>query len=237
MSAREAVGWQQIREALRRRIRDREWLPGATIPSEVELAREFGVARATMHRALRELAEAGTVVRRRRVGTRVAMHPVRQARFGIPLLRREIEETGAVYGYRLVSRAVRVPPAAVSDALHIPHRAVLTRIRALHSADDRPFVLEDRWVHARRVPGFAAADLTTISANEWLLAHVPVTTGEMTLTAERAGAVVARLLACRPSDPVVTVRRVTWREGAGITQVRLVYAPGYAVVSEIGVDP
>jgi GntR family histidine utilization transcriptional repressor len=235
--AREVVGWQQIRDELRRRIRDREWLPGAAIPSEVDLAREFGVARATMHRALRELADAGTLERRRRLGTRVAMHPVRQARFGIPLLRREIEDAGAVYGYRLVSREVRVAPTTVSEALGIPHRAVLTHVRAVHSADGRPYVLEDRWVHARRVPGFATADLASISANEWLLANVPVTTGEMTLTAERAGSEAARLLECQPSEPVVTVRRVTWRDGAGITQVRLVYAPGHALVSAIGVDP
>ncbi len=237
MSRREAPGWQQIREELLRRIRDREWRPGTIIPTEVELAKEFGVARATMHRALRELADAGTLERRRRLGTRVTMHPVRQARFGIPLLRREIEETGAVYGYRLLSRAVKVAPTAVSEALGIPYRAILTQVRAVHSADGRPYVLEERWVHARRVPGFAAADLSVVSANEWLLANIPVSTGEMTLTAERARADVARLLDCQAGDPVMTVRRVTWRDGVGITQVRLVYAPGHAIVSAIGVDP
>ena len=45
------------------------------IPGEEALAREFGCARATVNRALRDLAEAGVLERRRKAGTRVALQP------------------------------------------------------------------------------------------------------------------------------------------------------------------
>ena len=68
-------GWEEIRAEVLRRIERRDWRPGATIPTEEQLAAEFGCARATVNRALRELAEAGVLERRRKAGTRVATHP------------------------------------------------------------------------------------------------------------------------------------------------------------------
>jgi GntR family histidine utilization transcriptional repressor len=42
-----------------RRIADGDWKPGELIPGEVDLADEFGCARATVNRALQDLADAG----------------------------------------------------------------------------------------------------------------------------------------------------------------------------------
>ena len=58
---------------------------------------EFGCARATVSRALRDLAEAGVLERRRKAGTRVALHPVRRATLDIPVTRQEIEGRGQSY--------------------------------------------------------------------------------------------------------------------------------------------
>jgi GntR family histidine utilization transcriptional repressor len=87
-------GWEDIRAEVLRRIRAREWHPGAQIPTEEDLAAEFGVARATVNRALRELATAGVLERRRKAGTRVAALPVRKATLDIPVIRQEIEARG-----------------------------------------------------------------------------------------------------------------------------------------------
>ena len=54
----------------------------------------YGAARATVSRAMRELADDGIVERRRKTGTRVRLSPIRQARFGIPVVKTEIEEAG-----------------------------------------------------------------------------------------------------------------------------------------------
>jgi GntR family histidine utilization transcriptional repressor len=229
MSRAEPTGWQQVRDEVRRRIRTREWRPGDVIPGELDLAREFGVARGTVHRALREVAAAGLVERRRRAGTRVAIHPVRQAKFGIPLIRREIEALGAAYTYRLLSRVRRVAPLTVCEPLGVRRSTVMLRVRALHVADERPYVLEDRWVNVQSVPEFEQADLAQVSANEWLLAHVPVSEAELTVAAERCGAADARLLGCRPDDAVLVMSRTTRREDEGVTAVRLVYPPGFAI--------
>ncbi len=51
------TGFQDIRDEVIERIQTRVWPQGSLLPTEVELAAEFGVARATVNRALRELAD------------------------------------------------------------------------------------------------------------------------------------------------------------------------------------
>jgi GntR family transcriptional regulator, histidine utilization repressor len=58
------LGWEDIRAEVLRRIRARDWPPGGLIPGEEALAEEFGVARATVNRALTALAEAGVIERK-----------------------------------------------------------------------------------------------------------------------------------------------------------------------------
>jgi DNA-binding GntR family transcriptional regulator len=71
-SGREQLLHERIRRALEARIRSGQWVPGTRIPTEVELCEEFSVSRITVQRALRDLAEAGLIVRFRRRGSFVA---------------------------------------------------------------------------------------------------------------------------------------------------------------------
>jgi GntR family histidine utilization transcriptional repressor len=129
------------------------------IPPETELAREFGCARATVNRALRELAEAGLLDRRRRAGTRVALDPVRKATLEIPVLRHEIEARGASYGYALVSREEARPPAHVRKKMDVGADARPLHVRARHMASGGPSPSPDRWSRLETVPALAEVDL------------------------------------------------------------------------------
>jgi DNA-binding GntR family transcriptional regulator len=57
-----AYTWQKIAAHLAARITAGEFAPGAMLPGERALAGYYGVALNTIRRALRELAERGTVV-------------------------------------------------------------------------------------------------------------------------------------------------------------------------------
>ena len=62
----------RIFASLSEAIRSGRFSPGDRMPSEAELVREFGVSRITVNRAMRDLAQAGLVQRRRGSGTYVA---------------------------------------------------------------------------------------------------------------------------------------------------------------------
>ena len=216
-----------------RRVRDGTWKPGAPIPNEADLAREFGCARATVNRALRDLAEAGVVERRRRAGTRVAVAPGGRARLAIPLIHRDVAERGGRYGYALVSAGLAPAPPGVRGRLRLDGEAELLHVRALHLADGRPHAFEDRWIDPRVVPAILSADLARVSANEWLVENTPFSIGDMRISAAAADAETARHLEVAVGAPLLLVERTTWRDGQAITFARQFFAPGHAMELEL----
>ena len=225
------AGWEGIRAEVLRRISARDWAPGAVIPTEEALAVEFGVARATVNRALRELATEGVLERRRKAGTRVALHPVRKAVLDIPVTRLEIEGRGQRYGYRLLRQDLAEPPASVAARLGLAPGAQLWHLESLHLADGRPVLLEDRWLNPDVIR--QAPDFHKISANEWLLAHVPYTTGDIGFSAANANAEEARLMGLPEGAALFVVDRTTWEGERPVTCVRLAHAPGYRMQTMI----
>lgn len=219
-------GWEAIRAEVLRRIHARDWAPGASIPNEEDLAQEFGCARATVNRALRDLAEAGVLERRRKAGTRVALHPVRKATLDIPVTRLEVEGRGQVYSFQVLEQALALPPIPIASRLGLAPGTGLLHLRTLHLADGRPFLYEDRWLNQTILPE-PLPEFALISANEWLVGHMPYTTGDIAFSAENASEEEAMILGLPIGSALFITERTTWTEHAPITSVRLAYAPGY----------
>ncbi len=220
------TGWETIRAEVLRRIRARDWRPGATIPGEEALAVEFGCARATVNRALRDLADAGVLERRRKAGTRVALSPVRRATLEIPVTRQEIEGRGQRYAYSLIEDRMEVAPVLVASALGLPPGARMRRLVCLHFADRKPFLYEERWLNPA-VLGAATPDFAAVSANEWLVANIPYSSGDITFSAAGASEEEALVFGVPEGTALFIVERTTWTAEAPITSVRLAHAPGY----------
>jgi len=73
--ARPPVLSDQVVAALERRIRNREVLPGARMPSERELCLEFGVSRIVVREAIARLKSDGYIETRQGAGASVAARP------------------------------------------------------------------------------------------------------------------------------------------------------------------
>ncbi|TPE53036.1 GntR family transcriptional regulator [Amaricoccus solimangrovi] len=205
------------------RILSGAWPPGAAIPHEAELAREFAVTRPTIARALADLVGDGLIERRRRAGSRVAERRPAEAVLRIPLIREEIEAEGRAYGYRLLSRErVETPPAAIGAVVG-PDPAL--RLLCLHSADGAPYQFEDRWINLATAPAAETADFERVSPNEWLVEAMPFSRAEQALTAEAASPAEADRLAIGEGAPVFVITRSTWLDEAPVTRARLVH-PG-----------
>jgi len=203
------------------------------IPSEVELAAEFGCARATINRALRELAETGLLDRRRKAGTRVSLNPVRKATLDIPVTGLEGESRGAHYRHRLLEKTRTNAPGHVAARMNLPQDSAVLHLKTLHLADDRPFLFEDRWVNLAAAPAILDAPLAQISANEWLVQTVPISGGDISFGAEPASKADAAALGVAPGAALFVIERLTFMGSATVTDVRLAYAPGYRMTTRI----
>lgn len=224
--------WQSIRNEVLSRIRSREWAPGELIPTEQELAAELGCARATVNRALRELAESGIVERRRKVGTRVAATPSRRTTLEISVIRNEIEAMGAEYSYVLHSYEVIPPPAHVSRQLQLGPRDRVLMIKSKFLADGKPHCCEIIWLNLNAVSQASREDMETLPAHEWLARNVALTHGRFSILAEGASGDCASNLNVPADTPVLVIERTNWSDITPVSFARQFYPPGHRLLSE-----
>ncbi len=113
---------------------------GDRLPSEPDLAKQLGVSRATLREAMRTFEAQGLIRRRQGAGTFVVGQvPVIDA--GLELLE-SLETMAQRLGLQISVSDLQVDPVA-SDAdaagqLGLPPAAVLTRVRRVIQADNRP---------------------------------------------------------------------------------------------------
>lgn len=225
------ITFRDVKADLLNKITQGIYPPGSLMPNEVELAQSYDCARATVNRAMRELAEEGLIERRRKAGTRVRMAPVREARFGIPLVRREIEDSGASYGYRLLEREVLPAPEWLRRRFGLAEGAEAVHLTCLHLADGTPYQFEERWINLAMLPNAAEADFTASGPNEWLVSEVPYSDAQISFLAVQADAALAERLACAQGAALFRVERSTWWEGAAITYVQLTFREGHRMTT------
>lgn len=224
----ERTGFREVREEILRRIREKIWTPGAAMPNETDLAAELGCARATVNRAMRELAEEGVLERKRKAGTRVAAAPVRRAQLKIPLVKAEVEATGATYDYRRLSHRISAAPQHLKKFMTAGEVVCL---KCLHLADGRPYQVEDRWISLVGAPSARSEPFAEISPNAWLVKEAPFTDVEVTFSAQPAPDDLSTLLEQSRDAPVFVTERATWAEGIFITFARLHHPHTYRMTA------
>jgi GntR family histidine utilization transcriptional repressor len=222
------AGWETIRAEVLRRIRARDWPPGALIPGEEALASEFQVARATVNRALRDLADAGVLERKKRAGTRVAELPVRRARLEVPVIRLDVLGRGLDYDFKLLADRLAPAPVPVTARLGLPEGQEMRFLETLHLAGGRPYVHETRWLNPEVLPA-SPPDFARVSANEWLVTHVSLVSGDIAFTAEPASQREAEVLGVPVGTALLIAERTTHGTRGPVTLVRLAHAPGHRV--------
>lgn len=227
----EKTTFRDVMAEILHRITEGPWGPGTLLPGEVELAEEFRCSRTTMNRALREVTELGFLDRKRKAGTRVRMAPIRQARFEMPIVRTEVEKTGASYRYALVSREILVAPDWLRARMNLSVGSEVVHLVCLHSANGEAFQLEDRWINGAALPQALQQDFAAIGPNEWLVATVPFSEVEISFLAAAADAVTVAHLDHKLGEPVFCVERATWWQNAAITLVTLSHRRGYRMTT------
>jgi GntR family histidine utilization transcriptional repressor len=227
------TSYHNIKTEVLDRIRQNIWPPGASVPGEIQLAEEFGCARATVNRAMRELVDEGILERKRKAGTKVKSSPSRKAEFSIPLIREEIANTGANYRYVLVERHIIAAPGWLKAQLDIPKNQKVLHLRCMHYASNRPYQFEDRWINLAAVPDAANEMFEDIGPNEWLVQRVPFTDGELVFSATNATLEIADFLNIAQTDAIFTLERTTWLNDVSVTYARLYFARDYKMTTRL----
>ena len=227
------LSWQEVRDQIRAGILNRTFSPGDKLPRDADIADQLGCARSTVHRAMRNLSDAGLVERKRKGGTHVRLDPVTRATLDIPITRREVERRGSIYGYHLIDQERSETTREVAGKFELSGPTQMMRVRALHLADHKPHIYEDRWVCTDTVPEILNVDLARESANEWLVRNKPFTRCDLRFYAISADVETAQHLSIEKGSALLVIERTTWIGTAPITLVKAYTAPGYELLTSI----
>ncbi|OBX34356.1 HTH-type transcriptional repressor YvoA [Halomonas elongata] len=150
--------YQRLREEIQARISSGEWKPDTPIPTEAELAREYGVAVGTVRKAVDTLVNDGLLQRNQGRGTFV-----RRPDFESSFLRffRQTNAAGerTVPEGQVIERRIAVPPGYVSDALDLPPQAETIHLKRIRRIEGIPTLCEDIWLPYSRFQALAEIPL------------------------------------------------------------------------------
>ncbi len=122
-------------------IKTGQWKEGSKLPSESQLAKQFGISRATLREAMRILEDEGLIVKQQGVGTFVRRKPLIKSGleelFSVTTL---IERQGMVPGTK--DFTVYKLPATENEAKHLRIKPgdIIYKVERIRTADNVPVV-------------------------------------------------------------------------------------------------
>lgn len=201
--------FQRVKAHVLAQIHAGVWKEGDAIPGEEALAREFGVSRMTVNRAIRELSDEQIVERVQGSGTFVAQQKYQATLVEI----RNIADEIAARGHHHRSELQLLERAKASDVLArrfgLKAGDALFHSVVVHFENDQPIQVEDRHVNPQVAPDYLAQDFTTQTPNAYLMRVAPLQGVSFVIEAVLPPPAVAEMLAMPAGEPCLVLRRQT----------------------------
>lgn len=215
--------YQTIRADLEARIQSGDLTTGARLPTEAELQAEHGVSRSTAQRVLNDLAQAGLVVRRKRLGTHVA-EGARQ----MNLLRSvdpRLGSAGIPGRLAVVSAGVIPASAAEVDIPGLDADAPVTQlVRRRYDLKDNPIGVEVAAIPFALAPRLLDEDQENVAIRAYLAGiGVPIARSRMYFDPILLEQRHAELLAIEPGVAVLRRRRLMWQPNGQVAESAAYY--------------
>lgn len=224
--------YQEIEGWLRERVH--QGVPGDALPSEADLATQFGVSRMTARQAVQNLAAEGMVQRRRGAGTFIAERPLHRHTGPLMNFTADMRRRGKTASSDLLDARLRAATAADVEALRLEPGARVVSLSRLRRADGVPMAIEHAAMPAQCAP-VLAMDLEAGSLHEALrgMGHEPAIALTW-ITARTATSAEAKLLDIAPRSALLVERRIiSDTDDTPIEHTETVYAAERYVIDAV----
>lgn len=229
--------YQRIKAAILHNIHSGQWQAGSAISTEMALAKEFGVSRMTVNRALKELSEERVLERRQGSGTFVAQQQFNHTFVEVRNIAEDLKSANRDYKAEVISKH-RITALMLNDSLRRKFdidvgfsvnadkadEPILYEVKIIHFADDQPIQVEERWVDAAAVPHFIEQDFSEVNTSDYLIEKIPLERGSYTIRALAAPKDIAEALQIKVQSPTLVLQRKTYSAGKVITFVKMWHA-------------
>ncbi len=232
--------YHRIAEALRKRITQGDLTPGARLPNQRKLAREFGVTLMTLRQALEVLEREKLIARHHGLGTFVAAPSIDYDINNLRRLAGDLLAQGEAVTTRLLASRFVVADRRVATALGLPPRARVLALERLRLVDGHPMSLQRSFLPAAIGEEVVKADLTETPLRQALEFKLGLSVGRAreTVSAVRLGRREARELGCRAGVPAFESARVSFTGDGRPIVFDHVFIPGdrFRITRELQYD-
>ena len=206
----------QIRESLKDQISQGLLAPGQQLPSEDELAADYGVSRMTVRQGLASLIDDGLLYRRHGSGTFVSNSDVQRDHRRLTNFFESCQRRGKEAYAQVVQFETILAGQAVAEALHIATGDPVVRIVTLRTIDGKPVTLHDAQLPVALFPKLQTAnpqELQLESRHVWQLVEdygYELSHVTERLEAQPADENLARVLNVSVGSPILYGARVVY---------------------------
>ncbi|MGB7481910.1 MAG: histidine utilization repressor [Burkholderiaceae bacterium] len=217
--------YQRIKDYLLGEIQAGQWKEGDAIPSEQMLARQFGVSRMTVNRAVRELTAEQILSRIQGSGTYVAQQKYQSTLVAIKSIADEVRSRGHQHGSKLhlLERRKAQEPLTAQFGVRAGHPLFHSII--VHSENGVPIQVEDRWVNSAVAPDYLQQDFSVSTPNEYLMVAAPLQGVSYSIEALAAPAEIAAMLQMEEQEACLVLNRKTLSQGQ-VASIARMWHPG-----------
>jgi GntR family transcriptional regulator len=213
LNVRPAIDSRERVEAL---IRDRGLRPGDQLPTERELAHDWGVSRSAVRSAIRTLVSEYRIVQRQGSGTYVAAGPMIRNLRDLKSFVEVTSENGRAATTTVLGCVQEQADMRTADSLGIDPGESVWYLRRLRNLDQVPALLEESRLPVARFPGLdkRVGYAESLYAMLGEVYGAGVESGHEVLAVGFAEPEVAQLLDVGPGHPVFELSGVAY-DGAG----------------------
>ena len=203
--------YYRIQQAILEQIQAGRFQPGAQLPSETDLARQYQVSRITAKHALDELVRMGRAFRQQGRGTFVAQARIRDIS-GFRSFSEDIRARGFTPSSHILAFEQVQPEAVIRDRLHLPDGEAAFLLKRLRLADQEPVAVETAYLPVSVCPGLSQEDLDGGSLYAVLTEKYKIvpTWADAEIEALVATKEDAQVLKLKSGTPVLVAHRVTY---------------------------
>lgn len=215
----------QIHDTIKQKIEENIWKIGDRIPSERELALQFGVSRMTLRQAIQNLSDEGILERKIGSGTYVANQKVQEKMTGTTSFTDIMISQGRIPSSKVISYFVTTPSSSECEKLQVTAKQQVLRMERIRYADGVPICLEIASIPERLISGFSKEEITTSFYAMLEKEGYMIGRATQIISATTASEQIADFLQMKKGEAILRLRQVSFFEnGTPFEYVRTQYA-------------
>ncbi len=216
----------QLREVIRSKIEDGEYLPGTAIPSENTLAKEYGINRLTVRNAIDDLVKEGLLKRVQGKGVYVLV-PIERDLEVLGGFSQTMKDKNVESKKKILQKVKRKADSKYAKIFGIDENDMIYYIKRLDYADNEPIAIQEIYIPYDLVPSIEDIDLMIFSMFEvYEFYNINLARAWQTLDLVRLTQADARLIDITKEQTVFLFSCTTYDENNRVIEYSKSYTRG-----------